>query len=193
MKFVRVPYLVFFLVFNTNECLACQCPGTELSLEESKKYEIIFRGTIVSVVPCGDKFGQAGFEVLELFKGNATRVFTVLFDCKEECAQKLNVGEEWIIYSRYKQIDNAKMEWCSRSRKYFRQQNQDFYQANFGNDYFSELEFLRKNLGQHRLLADKKNDAGNRNKLPDTKQMWIYLAISLGGIIVFYFLFRKWR
>ncbi|HYC27677.1 MAG TPA: hypothetical protein VEB42_02660, partial [Chitinophagaceae bacterium] len=122
-----------------------------------------------------------------------TREFSVLFDCNEECAQQLHAGDEWIIYSRYKQISNAKLDWCSRSRKYFRNDKEDFYLVNTGTEYFTELTFLREQLGQHRLLGEKTQQSGNRNKLPGTREMLIYLGASLAGILLFYFLFRRWR
>jgi hypothetical protein len=170
---------------------ACQCPVTQLGLEECDKYEIIFRGTVISVKDCDDKPGEAEFEVMELFKGNATKHFTVLFNCNDPCASKFNVGEEWIIYSRYRQISNAMMDWCSRSRKYFKQEKEDFYTVTHGNDYFAELEFLRGELGTHRLLVDKQEASGNRNMLPGKEQTIIILLISLAGIVLFYFLFRR--
>src|SRR6476620_5427602 len=94
--------LFFVIAFNSN---SCQCPVTQLSAEECDKYELIFKGHITAVKPCGGKFGEAVFDVNELFKGNATHFFTVLFDCNEECAQQMNAGDEWIIYSNYKQIN----------------------------------------------------------------------------------------
>ncbi len=178
---------------------ACQCPPTSLSIQECDKYEIIFRGKIISVKNCDHRFGEAMFELDELFKGNATKTFKVLFDCNEECAQTLLPGEEWIIYSRYKQIDNAKLDWCSRSRKHFDNERQDFYAVNYGNDYLDELRFLRDNLGAHRFLKDKKevlsneqgDETGNRNKLPANNEFVIMLLISLGAIVLFYWLFNR--
>jgi hypothetical protein len=170
---------------------ACQCPLTQLSLEECHKYEIIFKGKILRVADCGGRFGEAIFEVQELYKGNATSEFKVLFECKVECAQTFRPGDEWIIYSRYKQIDNAKMDWCSRSRKYFRMENEDFYTVSYGNDYYDEVKFLRDNLGIHRLISEHKNQDQHRNIRPDTSQMILVLLCSLAGIILFYYLFNR--
>ncbi len=181
--------LFFVFAFNSK---ACQCPVTQLSAEECAKYELIFKGHITAVTPCGGKFGEAVFEVEELFKGNATHFFTVLFDCKEECAQQMNAGDEWIIYSNYKQINNAKLDWCSRSRKYFRNVKEDFYAVNYGTDYFEELKFLRSTLGEHRLLSDKTPTAEGRNKLPNSDQALLFLLVSIAAIVVFYILFKKY-
>jgi hypothetical protein len=188
----RLAVLFFSLLFlSSAHSNACQCPVTQLNLDECAKYDLIFKGKITKIIPCDKKFGEALFEVEELFKGNATQLFTVLFDCNEECAQQLNAGEEWIIYTNYKQIHNAKLDWCSRSRKYFRNPKEDFYAVNYGNDYFEELDFLRTKLGQHRLLADKEPSTENRNKLPDNNQSLMFLLISIAVVVIFYVIFKR--
>jgi hypothetical protein len=181
----------FLLLFIPRFSFSCQCPLTQLSLDECNKYELIFKGKILSVLPCEDKFGVATFQVEELFKGNATAEFDVLFDCNEECAQPLNAGDEWIIYTKYKQINNAKLDWCSRSRKYFRNEKEDFYAVNYGNDYFTELQFLRSELGQHRLLSQKQPATASRNIQPDKNQLIVILLVSIAAIVLFYVIFRR--
>ncbi|MBL7933356.1 MAG: hypothetical protein JNL60_15730 [Bacteroidia bacterium] len=183
--------LILFVFICHASVLACQCPLTRLSIEECDKYEIIFKGKIISVNDCGDKFGEAVFEIDELYKGNATKEFKILFECGLECSQKFIPGQEWIIYSRYKQIDNAKMDWCSRSRKYFKVDKEDFYAVTYGNDYYDEVKFLREKLGVHRFLADKNPQDGNRNQIPDKQGFVIVLICSLAGLVLFYYLFNR--
>ncbi|MGZ3901974.1 MAG: hypothetical protein ACXVDC_16725, partial [Bacteroidia bacterium] len=131
-------------------------------------------------------------QVDELYKGNATKNFSVLFECNVTCAMNFNPGEEWIIYSNYKQVANVMMDWCSRSRKYFKVAKQDFYTETYGNDYDDEVKFLRENLGLHRLVVAKKNATENRNERPTSTQTIIILIVSLGTIILFYWLFNKY-
>ena len=57
----KIFFLIFGLLFLKTQ--ACQCPLTQLSLDECAKYEIIFKGKIVSVVDCDLKFGEALFEL----------------------------------------------------------------------------------------------------------------------------------
>ncbi|MDI1355408.1 MAG: hypothetical protein PSX36_10840 [bacterium] len=185
----KIAVLIF--CFSLMRGSACQCPPSDLSLKECDKYEIIFKGKVSAVKSCGSAFGEAIFEVEELYKGNATKNFKVLFECVGECSGNFNVGEEWIIYSRYKQIDNAKMDWCSRSRKFFRNQNEDFYTVNYGNDYDDEAKFLKEKLGLHRFLSDNKYEMGGRNTRPNFNQMVIILLVSLGALVLFYYLFNK--
>jgi hypothetical protein len=192
MSFKALARLVFLLlaVANSFRALACQCPQTQLTLAETEKYEIIFRGTVAKAKTCDEGFGEAIFKIDELFKGAVADSFLVLFECGE-CATGFKAGEEWIIYTRFKQISNAKMDWCSRSRKFFTHDKEDFFKVNSGVDYFDELNFLRKNLGLHRVLVQKENAAGNRNLLPQKNEFIIILLCSLAGIVLFYFLFRK--
>jgi hypothetical protein len=187
---MRTAYFILFL-FVRSICLACQCPVTTLSLAECNKYEIIFQGRVDSVRTCNRNFGEAFFTVDELYKGNITKQFRILFECDVPCAQTFNPGEIWIIYTNFKQISNGKMDWCSRSRKYFKVAKQDFYTVNYGNDYDDEVKFLQDNLGLHRMTAETKNAAENRNIRPDSNQMIIILVCSLAAIILFYWLFNK--
>ena len=190
--FIRLSAICLLFLLKSTAIKACQCPLTELSSSECDKYEIIFKGKIISVTPCNDKFGTAIFEIGELYKGNATKQFAVLFECGVTCAAEFNVGEEWIIYSRYKQIDKAIMDWCSRSRKHFTNAKEDFYSVTYGNDYEDELKFLQKKLGLHRTRTETKNGADNRNKMPTKNQMIILLVVSLSAILLFYWLFNKY-
>jgi len=186
--------LLVVLLLNFSEPLsACQCPLTTLSLKESDKYELIFKGKIVSVKNCEGKFGEALFEIDELYKGNATPKFTVLFECGGECAIGFNAGEEWIIYSRYKQINNALMDWCSRSRKFFKFDKEDFYTETYGNDYEDEVKFLRDSLKLHRLLKEEKKDDNNRNKLPGLSDTIYLLLGSIAAVVIFLILARRFK
>lgn len=186
---ILVLYFSFLLFSSAN---ACQCPQTTLSLAECDKYELIFRGKILSATGCVDKKGVAIFQISELYKGNSLPTFKVGFECGTECAQAFNVGEEWIIYTTYKQIDLGLMDWCSRSRKFFKNEKEDFYTANFGNTYEEELSFLRTKLGYHALLKENPYKSEGRNIRPSNTQMIIMLFISLTCIILFYYLFNKY-
>jgi len=194
MKIRSISFIVLFLLGLTqaNYTFACQCPLTTLSLEECNKYDVIYRGKIVSVQPCNNNASEAIFEILELYKGRVNVKFKVLFDCGVECAQEFNPGEEWIIYSNYKQVDNAKMDWCSRSRKLIKNEKEDFYAVTYGNSYEEELEFLRKNLGTYKTMREREeNQAGKRNIIPSRTQLIITLFISLAVVIIFLQLFKK--
>jgi hypothetical protein len=188
--------LVFILLFcfliRPITSLACECPLSSLSMNECERYEVILRGKVVQVKTCDDRPGEAVFEVLELYKGNASHNFKVLFNCNDACFYLFKPGEEWILYSRYKQVNTAYMDWCSRSRRYFSNAKEDFYTSTYGNDYEEELAFLRKNLGLHRLVKEDLSQNYSRNVIPDKAEtVWILLASAI-GIILFYVLFKRW-
>jgi hypothetical protein len=193
MKIKHLIFLFTFSIFHLPFYLhACQCPTTKLGMDEANKYDLIFRGKIDSVSSCTDKKGHAFFRILELYKGIATERFEILTDCDVECAQVLNAGEEWIIYANYKQAINAKLDWCSRSRRFIKNQKEDFYTVNNGADYDDELKFLRENLGLHKPLKPIENQrVGEPNKLPTQKEFIVYLLLSIVGMVLFYYLFNK--
>lgn len=185
----RVWILLFFIIAGKS-ANACQCPVSGLSLNECEKYELIFKGKVISAKTCDNTPGLAIFEVLELFKGNSEKKIKVYFNCENDCSKGFLVGEEWIIYTRYKQIDNAQMDWCSRSRKYFRFDKEDYYSVLYGNDYDDELNFLRTNLGNHRIM-EKKQHPEERNRKPTLNESILILISSLAAIVLFYYLFNK--
>lgn len=188
---VRAIYLFLFLMIGRLSAEACECPLSALNMVMCDKYEIIFKGKITAVQYQKDKLSEAVFDIEELYKGNATKTFKVLFDDKEDCAQKLAAGQEWIIYGRYKQIDNMQMDWCSRSRKHFAVPQEDFYTVTYGNDYDDESAFLKKQFGLHRFLTATQNQSGGRNNLPSLQQSILILISSVLVLLLFYFLFNK--
>jgi hypothetical protein len=187
----RSLYIVL-IFFACLKAIACQCPSTILNRQECNRYDVIFRGTVREVKPCEGKTGAAIFSIEELYQGNTGKEFKVIFECDEPCSQNFNPGEEWIIYADYRHLNDAKLDWCSRSRKYFKIENQDFYKVIYGNDYEEELKFLRDSLGVHRLLKDSTGSTSERNIKPEKWQLVVLLLVSLAGMVLFYWLFRKY-
>lgn len=192
-KPIIVFLLFYILLIHSGITLACQCPLTSLSRDECNKYEIIFRGRVIRNTPCSSGSGEAVFEIKELFKGQVFAEFIVLYACNTECASSFNPGEEWIIYTNYKQVDKAKMDWCSRSRKRIKNEKEDYYSVTYGNNYEDELVFLRKELGTFKVIEKKQeNLQGHRNLLPNTRQLIITLFVSLAVVVLFLYLFNKY-
>lgn len=193
---MKFKLLIFLFTLSlcpfTSSIFACQCPLTKLSIEECNKYEIIFRGRIIKDTLFELKKGETIFEVTELYKGVIASTFKVLYETGTECAQAFSVGEEWIIYSNYKQANNAKMDWCSRSRKYFKNEKLDFYKETYGNDYDTELNFLREKLGLHKPLASEQiKPDWQGNQIPTQGEFIIYLLVSIVGVIIFIYLAKR--
>lgn len=182
--------IICSLLFLVQTSRACQCPLTTLSTGECDKYDIIFKGKISNVKPNGKK-SEALFTVDELYKGMVAKEFTLLFDNEDACKLELRPGDEWVIYANYHQIDNAKLDFCSRSRKYIKNVKEDFFAETSGVSYDDEVSFLQEKLGLHKVLKENPNRAENRNILPNTNQLIIGFICSLLGLFLFYWLFNR--
>ncbi len=169
---------------------ACQCPLSSLSDKEITKYDIIFKGTIKSI-KLNKTNSEAIFTISNLYKGIISQDFKILFNDEDVCKLELRVGDEWIIYTNYYQIDNAKLDFCSRSRKYIKNIKEDFFAETTGITFDDELRYLDTHLGLHKLLKSNQNKAENRNIIPSSNQFILLLILSVVGLIVFYWLFNK--
>jgi hypothetical protein len=183
-------FLIIFLVITVKASYACQCPLSSLDAKELLKYEIVFKGKIKSIKLDNEK-SEAIFSISELYKGMISQDFKILFDDLDKCKLELRVGDEWLIYSNYFQIDNAKLDFCSRSRKYIKNIKEDYFAETTGISYDEEQRYLQENLGLHKFLKKNPNIVENRNIIPDQTQFAIILICSMLGMIIFYWLFNK--
>lgn len=188
---MKKSFIICILFLISKFSFACQCPVTALNEAETNKYDLIFRGKIVSIILKEDANSEAIFEVNELYKGNSRKQFKMLFDNADPCRLEMRIGEEWVIYTNYKQIDNAILDFCSRSRKFFRNPKEDFFEAMSGLSYGEEVRYLQAHLGLHKLLKDDINKVDNRNKIPTKNEFILIVISSLIGIIIFYWLVKK--
>lgn len=189
MRHPILKLLIVFLLFSAY-ANACQCPMTELSEKSIAPYDLIFKGKIISITLNKGK-GEAMFLIQELYRGNSYQEFKILFNDEDPCKQELREGDEWIIYTNYYQIDNAKLDFCSRSRKFFKQDKEDFVNSTTGVSYNDEMVFLQTKLGLHKLLKENPHIVESRNIIPTDNQKIITLVCSILFIILFYWLFNK--
>ena len=182
--------VILLLMLAWNFVFACQCPLTKLDKNEIAKYEIVFKGSIKSIKLNKAK-SEAIFSISELYKGIITQEFKILFNDEDQCKLDLRVGEQWIIYTNYYQVDNAKLDFCSRSRKYIKNVKEDFYAETTGISFDDERRYLQTNLGLHKVLKNDLNKVENRNVLPNTNQLIIYLVLSIIGVVFFYYILNQ--
>lgn len=182
--------IILFLILLSKFTFACQCPITALSDKELTKYDLIFKGKIQSI-KLNKEQSEALFLVEELYKGNAASSFKILFNDLDNCKLELRAGDEWIIYTNYHQIDNAKLDFCSRSRKFFKVAKEDFFAVTTGISYEEELKFLQAKLGLHKLLKDNPNKVENRNIIPSSNQFIIIIVCSILGVLMIYVIVNK--
>lgn len=189
MKILVTLCLFFSFHLNIN---ACQCPLTKLNEVETNKYDIIFKGKITHINSQKEK-NELVFTINELYKGTVTEQFTILIDNLDECKLEMREGDEWLIYTNFKQITNAQLNFCSRSRKYFKNIKEDFFTINSGLSYDDEIRYLQTKLGLHKCL--KKNpdqsDIEHRNIIPSSTQFIVTILCSIAGLVFFYWLINR--
>ena len=181
---------LLFGIFTSYTSLACQCPLSTLNEKEIAKYEIIFRGSVKSI-KLNKLNSEAIFTVAELYKGVIAQDFKIYFNNDDPCKLELRVGDEWIIYANYFQVNNAKLDYCSRSRFYIRNIKEDFFTETTGISFDEELRYLQSNLGLHKLLKKDLNNVENRNIIPNTNQLITTLFCSILGVIGFYIIVNR--
>lgn len=182
--------VVFLFILISKLSFSCQCPLTQLNTVELNKYDIIFKGSIKSI-KLNKVNSEAIFTISELYKGIIAQDFKIIFNNEDACKLELRVGDEWIIYTSYYQIDNAKLDFCSRSRKYIKNIKEDFFAETTGISYDEEHRYLKTNLGLHKLLKNNPNRVENRNIIPNSNQFILFLICSVLGLLLFYWLFNK--
>lgn len=183
-------YIVLLFVFLAQQIIACQCPLSILDENELNRYELIFRGKLQSI-KLNERKSEAIFEISDLFKGNATKEFIVMFDDTDPCKLDFRVGDEWLIYSNYIQIDRVKSDYCSRSRRFFKNIKEDYFAEMTGLSYDEEYKYLTEKLGFHKLMKQNENQVKNRNIIPNQMQFMITIIVSLVAMVLFYWLFNK--
>ena len=181
---------LLFGIFTSYTSLACQCPLSTLNEKEIAKYEIIFRGSVKSI-KLNKSNSEAILTVSELYKGVIAQDFKIYFNDDDPCKLELRVGDEWIIYANYFQVNNAKLDYCSRSRFYIRNIKEDFFTETTGISFDEELRYLQSNLGLHKLLKTDPSKVENRNIIPNTNQLIMTLLCSILGVIGFYIIVNR--
>jgi hypothetical protein len=186
----KLNYLLVFL-FCWQLHYACQCPVIQWTPEVANEYDVIARVVIKKIIPHQNHFLVAEVEVLNLFKGNAYKNYKVLFPENDECAVPVNEGEEWIIYAKSKQINSCQVDWCGLSRKKFVNDAEDFFIATHIITYDEELEKLKQHFPEIKVSEDT-SYAFHKNILPDRFELYIYLALSVIGFLLFLFIAKKY-
>jgi hypothetical protein len=190
--------LSFFLFFVFTVCNACECPPINpVSKELTDKYDVIFYGTVDSIIPCGNSgIGTAWFTIKNLYKGSLEKRISIDYDCTSACMMSFFKNEEWIIYASYQRVDLLTVDLCSHSRKKSDAGAADFYQVSSGRSFEEENGFLKNSLGLKSLIAHndsnkKQNELQPRNEQPTAvNKLWL-LIISVSTMLVVYFFSKK--
>ncbi|MCX7729469.1 MAG: hypothetical protein N2203_08360 [Bacteroidia bacterium] len=185
-------FVLFLLSIIIQPSLACQCPVLQWTKELADENEVIFRGIIKTIYPHQNDYTVAEVEVINLFKGNSSNLYKVLFPENDGCAVSVNVGEEWLIYGIQKQINSCEIEWCGLSRKKFQNDAEDFFIATHIITYDEELNKLISNFSEIKINEQENILNTHKNILPDKYELYIYIALSLIGFLIILQITKKY-
>ena len=193
---MRLIYFLFFvLLFNcafTQDNCTCNEKEIAFSEEYVNAHQLIFRGKTISISK-GTDYDKVTFLVSKLFKGIASQQIEVYFDTKNECALKFTVGEDWIIYSTYKQAKPF-VAYCSRSRKNVINTNKNIDLMYIKSDITvdDETDKLGELCGLKALTEPvSENENAHNNIIPTGLQRILLIIFSMVGFAVIYFLLNK--
>lgn len=173
--------------------LACECPPLALNENLIKSYDIIFKGKVVQVKSIPGKYKEALFEISELYKGTSQKTLKVLIDTTADCAKPILPGQIWLIYSTYKQWQRPLLNWCSRSRKWFENEKEDYYAYTYGLSFDAEITYLTSKLGCKNIITSTETEnPGERNVLPKPYMLLILIGISSLGLILLNVLLKRY-
>lgn len=188
---IRIIYHIV-LVFLVTSTYACQCPILNWTKEIVNQNDVIIRGIIKNIYPHQNDYSVVEFEVMNVFKGNPHKMYKVLFPENDECAITINVGEEWLIYGKSKQINSCEIEWCGFSRKKFPNDAEDFFIATHLITYSEELEKLKTYFPEIKITTEPISYQSHKNIIPNKSEMYIYMALSLIGFLIFIVIVKKY-
>ncbi len=192
MKFKNL-ILFVFLILHSKFLISCDCPPLKpLSKEVCEEYNIIFSGRVDSVGMC-DGTSTAYFFVQALYKGKAMQKIAINFDCSTSCMMNFEKGEMWVIYGKYYKFGKIEVNFCSRSRKFFKDASQDFYAINNQMSYVDEINFLQSNLGTQQIESENNQAQYQRELIKPSawSKLWL-LLISLAVMAVIWFVSKKY-
>lgn len=172
--------------------LACQCPMIDWTKDGANQYDFIARIVIKQIVPHQNNFSVAEAEVLNLFKGKSGKFCKILFPENDPCAVPVREGEEWIIYGEEKQVNSFVINWCGWSRKKFVNDVEDFFIATHVITYDEELNKLKQNFSEKKIIEDIQPNVFHKNIIPNKTEMYIYLALSLVVFLIIFYIVKKY-
>ncbi|MFM7021794.1 MAG: hypothetical protein ACKOXB_02365 [Flavobacteriales bacterium] len=190
MKHLRI--LFFILLAGIFNAEACECPELHpLTLADCGRYEVIFEGRIDSIAPGNDDNDTiAYFTINKLFKGNFLTIVPLHFDGEADCPLYFQKGETWIIYAEKNNAQEARVEFCSRTRKMPAAGEDDMFLYNSVYTYNKELQMLAEFFPD----GEKASEGGlqpRKYEKVDPVMIPLLMGISLAFIIVGLYFFRK--
>ena len=182
--------LLGLLISSLTSRAECTCDFIlPMTFESTAGVPIIFYGEVKEVDSDCNEESLITFDIIELYKGNLSKVQEAYYQCGTECGMSFAPGERWIVYSTINNAQYPVLDWCSRTRREFLSEVTDFYEGVLFTSFQEELRFLRSNFE-----ANKNFHAGLKErqykKVPVNYIPWL-LGISALFMIIGYLLFGK--
>ena len=166
----------FVSLFATSQC-TCDVI-LPMTFEATAGVEVIFYGRVVEVKEGCTEESVVVFDVEEEYKGGLKRSQEVLYICGTECGMSFVEGEQWIIYGSKNNAQEVLVDWCSRSRRKFDNESEDFYRGLLESTFDQEIEFLR-----HYFNVNESFDGGLKQRKYEKLEPK-YIPFLLGGGLI---------
>ena len=182
---------------------ACTCdPLPKITRDQTDVYTVVFSGYIKQLIHQPDE-DYAEFVVRNPYKGLVPRDIKIAYDNRTSCKMPFFPGDEWLIYAKK---DSLHKKWrvnsCERSRKFPEGDETDDYTVYSGITLDEELKFLALNYSNGQIVGEdtltmiqeeKKIviDARRDDNYGTPRQKIILLICSLAGMIIIYFIIRR--
>lgn len=187
---LRYQWFWGLLVASFTSVFACQCGSPEpLKITSLSVYDVIFYGKVVEISEECTEQSKVVFEIQEQYFGDVEKAQEVIYDCSSECGMAFSVGDEWIIYAQRNNYLETIVSLCSRSRKFFESENEDFYQYSLGNTFQEELTFLQSNFEVNQSF-DEGLKPLKYEKVPVNYIPWL-LGSSMLFMLIGYIVFKR--
>ena len=189
LRFLSIALLICLPFFTKAECRCGKI--LPMTFKATAGVPVIFYGEVIEVDSDCEEESYLTFEIIELYKGNLSKTQECIYQCGTDCGMSFVPGEKWIIYSSINNAQYPVLDWCSRSRREFLHDGEDFYEGLLSSTFQEELDFLR-----HYFEINKNFKGGLKErqyeKVPVKLIPWL-LGIGALFMILGYVIFGKKR
>lgn len=187
---IKQVFALFFFLCSYLVQSACTCDVIlPMTFESTAGVPVIFYGEVTKVSEGCEEESNVYFRIIEQYKGHVDSHQKVVYKCGTECGMSFIPGEKWIIYGGLKNDQSITVDWCSRSRRSFQNQKEDFYKGLLGSSFQEEMKFLRSNFEVNKVfkkgISERKYQQMNPKNIP-----WL-LGIGAAFMLVGYLVFTR--
>lgn len=167
----------------------CTCPELDfLNLEQCSRYDFIAYGLVVGKEECPE--GKVYFEPSEVFKGRWRSELPVEVNCEIDCLLDINEGEYWLVYGKYTNSLEVKINFCGHSRKQLPDTIVDYQAEVSGRTFRKELLFLQSTFELQTAKSKRELTGRKYEKIDPELVPWLF---GIGGAVMIFGYFTFFR